>query len=73
MFSVRQKRDIAEKVQIILRGTGHPELPKGEIQFQLLVFGDSVRWSYAEISNNGAVENPTVNPHNESQDPTAAE
>ena len=33
MFSVRQKREIAEKVQKILRETNHPELPDGEIQF----------------------------------------
>lgn len=33
MFSVRQKREIAEQVQKILRATGHPELPEGEISF----------------------------------------
>jgi hypothetical protein len=34
MFSVRQKREIAEQVQNILRATSHPEeLPEGEISF----------------------------------------
>ena len=70
MFSVRQKREIAEKIQIILRGTGHPELPEGEIHFALHVTGADA-WSWADIRNNGAVENASVNPHNEAQDPTA--
>lgn len=71
MFSVQEKREIAEKVQIILRGTGHPELPEGEIKFYLHV-GGATLLSWADIRNNGAVENPSVNPHNEAQDPMAA-
>ncbi len=67
MFSVRQKREIAEKVQIILRGTGHPELPVGEISFELRVVGNSAM-SWASIKNNAAVTTPSVNPHNEAQD-----
>jgi hypothetical protein len=67
MFSVRQKREIAEKVQAILRETGHPELPDGEIQFYLEVTG-AESWSWAVIRNNGAVTNPGVNPHNEAMD-----
>jgi len=67
MFSVRQKREISDKVQEILRQTGHPELPATEIRFQLDVKGAS-SWSWAHIENNGAVENPSINPHNESQD-----
>ena len=39
MFSVRQKRGIADAVQQILRNTNHPELPEGEIQFRLIVSG----------------------------------
>jgi hypothetical protein len=68
MFSVRQKREIAEKVQAILRETGHPELPDGEISFLLRVDG-AESWSWANIRNNGAVESPGVNPHNEGCDP----
>lgn len=67
MFSVRQKRGIAEKVQAVLRETRHSELPEGEIQFTLRVEG-AEPWSWAEIRNNGAVENPSVNPHNERMD-----
>ena len=68
MFSVRQKREIAEAVQKILRATNHPELPKGEIQFVLAVQGAEA-WSFARIENNGAVTRPEVNPWNERQDP----
>jgi hypothetical protein len=67
MFSVRQKREIAEKVQQVLRETNHPELPKGEIQFHLRVYG-AEEWSWADIENNGAVTNPGINPWNEAQD-----
>ena len=67
MFSVKQKRDIAFQIQEILEKTKHPELPKGEIQFSLHVEG-AEPWSWADIKNNGNVPNPSVNPHNESQD-----
>lgn len=59
---------IADAVQKILRETNHPELPVGEIQFQLHVDG-AESWSWADIVNNGAIRNPTVNPWNESQNP----
>ena len=71
MFSVRQKREIADAVQKILRGTAHPELPTGEIQFILHVAGASLM-SWANIANNEQVEKPTVNPYNERQDPRSA-
>ena len=67
MFSVSQKREISEAVQAILRSTGHPELPKGEIKFNLHVAG-AESWSWADIRNNGDVDNPTVNPWNERQE-----
>ncbi len=67
MFSVKQKREIADKVQVILHETDHPELPEGEIKFRLYVEG-SESWSYAEILNNGRVTEPSVNPWNERQD-----
>ena len=67
MFSVRQKREIADAVQKILRDTAHPELPTGEVQFMLRVEG-AEPWSWAEIRNNGAVAKPSVNPWNEAQD-----
>lgn len=67
MFSVRQKREISEGVQKLLRDTGHPELPEGEISFLLQVNG-STAMSWAAIRNNGAVNVPGVNPHNEAMD-----
>lgn len=67
MFSVRQKREIADAVQKILRDTGHPELPQGEISFHLHVDG-AESWSWSDIRNNAAVTKPNVNLHNEAQD-----
>lgn len=67
MFSVQQKRDIANRIQNILRCTQHPELPEGEIQFLIHVNGGE-SWSWADIRNNGAVDNPGVNWWNEMQD-----
>lgn len=65
MFSVQQKRDISAAVQQIIRATAHPELPTtGEVSFLLHVDG-AESWSWADIKNNGAVLNPSVNPHNE--------
>ena len=69
MFSVKQKRQIANAVQQILRETNHPESPAGEISFHLHVDG-AEKWSWADIKNNGAVTNPGVNPWNEVQDST---
>lgn len=67
MFSIRQKRAIADAVQIILRATNHPELPTGEIAFSLYVAGATPH-SWADIRNNGAVLRPQTNPWNEAQD-----
>lgn len=68
MFSVRQKREIAEKIQHILKEMNHPELPKiGEVYFRIDIRGTE-SWSYAIIDNNASVLNPGINPHNEMQD-----
>lgn len=67
MFSIEQKRHISQQVQDILRATDHPELPDGEIRFDLHVDG-AERWSWADIKNNGAITSPSVNPWNERQD-----
>lgn len=67
MFSVRQKREISNSIQQILRATGHPELPETEVEFTLQVKG-AQNWSWAVIQNNGAVVEPSVNPHNEMMD-----
>lgn len=67
MFSLRQKRELAEQIQQLLAETNHPELPKGEIEFSLHVKG-AESWSWADIRNNRAVTDPGVNPHNEIMD-----
>jgi len=67
MFSVKQKREISTAIQKILRDANHPELPKGEIQFHLHVNG-RMAWSWADIRNNEAVTEPSVNLHNELMD-----
>lgn len=103
MFSVNQKRQIAEKVQQILKSKvpsgereeqirevlkslNHPEMPKkdilfnlkidgeqnGEWQFHLHVWG-AESWSWADIKNNGAVENPGINFFNEIQEVSPTE
>jgi hypothetical protein len=64
MFSIAQKRDIADKIQSILRETNHPELPEGEITFRIFIEGNEP-WSWANITNNGNCPNPDINPHNE--------
>lgn len=67
MFSMREKREIADKVQKILRETNHLELPEGEIVFQLHVEGEE-NWSWADIHNNKSVPNPHINSWNEEMD-----
>jgi len=67
MFSLRQKREISDAIQKVLKDTEHPELPKGEIVFSLNVKG-AESWSWADIRNNGSVVSPEINPHNEMQD-----
>lgn len=63
MFSVRQKRDIADKIQTILRETNHPELPEGEIEFTIDIKG-AEEWSWARIRNNGGVTDfPCFDPY----------
>ena len=64
MFSIRQKRKISDAIQNVLASTNHPELPEGEIKFYLHVEGRG-SWSYADIENNGAVINPSINPYDE--------
>ena len=68
MFSVREKREISDKIQQLLRETGHPELPVGEIQFEIHITGIDPSWSWADIRNNGACTEPNVNPHDEAMD-----
>ena len=67
MFSVREKKLIAESVQNTLRDTKNCELPEGEITFRLHVCG-ATHMSWADIKNNGDVISPDINPHKEQSD-----
>lgn len=67
MFSVEQKREISNKIQMVLRKTNHPELPEGEIEFNIHIKGKE-SWSWADIKNNGAVPMAEINSWNEKQD-----
>ena len=64
MFSTSQKRLIANNIQKILHDTKHEELPDGEIEFHIHIKG-AESWSWADIRNNGDVQNPSINPWNE--------
>jgi hypothetical protein len=57
MFSIKQKQEIATKIQDILQGIASDELPSGEIQFILHVDGTE-DWSWANIRNNNARDWP---------------
>lgn len=66
MFSMKQKQEIAKKVEEILLSFNHPEMPKEKPEFKLSVYGKE-NWSWAEIDPNWAYEDikPDINPHNE--------
>ena len=68
MFSIRQKREISDKIQKFLRDTNHPELPNDEIIFTIHVIGSDPVWSWAAIRINGAVTDTSSYIHTEFQD-----
>jgi len=67
-----------DQIRKVLKSLNHPEMPKtdilfnikisglknGEWQFHLHVYG-AESWSWADIRNNGAVQNPNSNPFSE--------
>jgi hypothetical protein len=61
MFTQQQKRDIAAKVQEILKETACDELPEGEIRFILHVDGEEY-WSWSNIRNNSDASVPVPRP-----------
>jgi len=67
MFSVRQKREISDGIQKLIRATDHPELPVDEIKFSIHIMGEE-EWCFAIIENNGSVTDPGINPWNEAMD-----
>ena len=64
MFSRNEKQFIATKIEEIILGLDHPEMPKEKPAFKSHINGKE-SWSWADIRNNGAVETPSVNPFNE--------
>lgn len=67
MFSVDEKRKIAEAVEKVLLDLDHPEMPKEKPLFSLHVDGKE-SWSWADIKPNWIydVNNPPgINPWNE--------
>ena len=66
MFSVAQKRKIAEAVEKVILELNHPEMPTERPQFHLRVDGKE-SWSWAEIQPNWTFDKkaPSVNPWNE--------
>ena len=67
MFSVDQKRQIAEAVEKVLLDFHHPEMPITKPKFHLHVEG-AESWSWAEIEPNWVFDNdhkPGVNLWNE--------
>ena len=59
MFSPELKKEISDAVQEILQNTKHGELPIGEVNFLLHVDG-AESWSWANIKNNGSVNESGV-------------
>lgn len=57
MFTIKQKQQIAEKVQKAIQETLNDELPLGEVSFILHVDG-AQDWSWANIRNNSARDVP---------------
>lgn len=51
MFSMEEKKKIADAVEKVLLELNHPEMPKEKPNFTLLVKGKE-EWSYAEIKPN---------------------
>jgi len=68
MFSMEQKKEIAQKVEELLLSFNHTEMPTEKPQFTLNIAGKE-SWSWAVIEPNWTFEDrkPSVNPFNESQ------
>ncbi len=68
MFSVAEKKMIAQKVEELLLSLNHPEMPKEKLVFKLHVDGEE-DWSWADIEPNWVFNDKhktvAVNPFNE--------
>lgn len=66
MFSIEEKKLIAEAVEKVLLALKHPEMPAENASFRLEVFGKEA-WSFANIEPNWRFKEtpPSVNEWNE--------
>jgi hypothetical protein len=69
MFSMAEKKKIAEEVEKLILSFNHPEMPKERPEFKLHIDGKE-SWSWAIIEPNWHFEDkpPSINPFNEDQD-----
>ena len=67
MFSMKEKQEIAAKIEKLLLELNHPEMPTERPNFSLHIDGEQF-WSWADIEPNWkySTDNPPrVNPWNE--------
>jgi len=68
MFSIKEKRYIAEQIEKLLLSLNHPEMPKEKPVFKIHVDGKE-SWSWADIEPNWVFDDgkktPGMNPFNE--------
>lgn len=67
MFSVKEKQEIAGKIEELLLSYDHPEMPKEKPVFRLTIYGKE-SWSWAVINPNWTFNEdnkPGINPFNE--------
>ena len=67
MFSMKEKQEIAAKIEKILLDLKHPEMPTEKLKFTLHVDGKEI-WSWADIEPNWKYSKdtpPGINPWNE--------
>lgn len=64
MFSVSEKRHLAEVIERAIRELNHPEMDNDNIRFHLHIDGKA-SWSWADIHENSLPVESTPNPWNE--------
>jgi len=67
MFSLEQKKQIADVVEKVILSFNHPEMPKEKPSFHLHI-GGKESWSWADIDPNWTFDEsnqPGINPWNE--------
>lgn len=66
MFSMAEKRKIAEEIEKLLLSFNHPEMPDKKPDFKIHIDGKE-SWSWADIEPNWKYDDqkPGINPWNE--------